>query len=400
MKRQLRRLTAFVLALSMSMSLLSANSWAGKVEMTPEEAFKPESASVELAEEVEAESTEVVLSTSAISGNWYYTVENGSACITRYNGVETDLVIPAEIDGYSVTSIGVSAFYNCTSLTSVTIPNGVTSIGGSAFNYCTNLKSVTILNGVTSIGNFAFYNCTSLTNVTIPKSVTSIGEYAFEYCTSLMSIAIPNSVTSISNGVFEECTSLKNVTIPNDVTSIGEGAFEDCKALTNITIPNGVTSIGSLAFWGCTSLKSVTIPKSVTSFGNFVFRYCEKLTIYGVSGSTAQKYAKANGIPFKTGTSTSGTSTLKKQPLKVSPTSKTYKVATVKKKAQSFTIKATKAQGKVTYQSSNTTYVTVTSKGKVTVKKGTPKSKYTVTVTAAGNKTYAKGSKTVTITVK
>ncbi|MEE1004492.1 MAG: leucine-rich repeat domain-containing protein, partial [Bacteroidaceae bacterium] len=97
---------------------------------------------------------------------------------------------------------------------------------------------------VTSIGEYAFYYCSGLTSVNIPNSVTSIGEYAFYYCSGLTSVTIPNSVTSIGTSVFRGCSSLTSVTIPNSVTSIGESAFGGCSGLTSVTIPNSVTSIG------------------------------------------------------------------------------------------------------------------------------------------------------------
>ena len=156
-----------------------------------------------------------------------------------------------------VTSIGSSAFDDCTSLTSVTIPDSVTSIGDDAFYDCTSLTSVTIPDSVTSIGADAFYYCTSLTIVTIPDGVTSIGKLAFFCCKSLTSVTIPDSVTSIGDGAFASCTSLTSVTIPDGVTSIGEQAFYYCTSLTSVTILNGVTSIGSYAFVGCTSLTDV-----------------------------------------------------------------------------------------------------------------------------------------------
>ena len=114
-------------------------------------------------------------------------------------------VIPA--DG-SVTSIGKSAFFFCTGLTSVTIPDSVTSIGDCAFKGCKGLTSITIGNGVASIGKDAFYSCTGLTSVTIPDSVTSIGSYAFYSCRKLTSVVIPDSVTSIGTSAFSDCAKL------------------------------------------------------------------------------------------------------------------------------------------------------------------------------------------------
>ena len=133
-----------------------------------------------------------------------------------------------------VTSIGGEAFYMCSYLTSMTIPNSVKSIGGSAFHNCGSLTSITIPNGVTSIGDWAFYNCVSLTSVTIPNRVTSIGEYTFSNCRSLTSVTIPNNVKNIRNGAFYECKGLTSVTIPNSVTNIGKSAFYKCTGLTSI----------------------------------------------------------------------------------------------------------------------------------------------------------------------
>ena len=185
----------------------------------------------------------------------------------------------------SVTSIGDYAFSGCSGLTSVTIPNSVTSIGNGAFTGCSGLTSVTIPNSVTRIGYRAFYSCSGLTSITIPNSVTSIGSHAFSFCSGLTSVTIPNSVTSIEDGTFNDCSGLTSVTIPNSVTSIGGDAFWGCSGLTSITIPNSVTSIGERAFRGCSGLTSVTIGNSVTSIGNYAFYGCSSLTSITIPNS-------------------------------------------------------------------------------------------------------------------
>ena len=202
----------------------------------------------------------------------------------------------------SVTTIGDAAFVFCDSLTSINFPNSVTTIGDCGFGACRFLTSITIPNSVvTIIGNpfkewhgnlyneskafiyedHALFNKdkTTLiayrakeTNYTIPNSVTTIGEDAFFCCKSLISINIPNSVTKIGEQAFMNCKSLVNINIPNSVTTIGKCAFARCDFLTCINIPNSVTTIEDGAFYGCTSLPSHIESDIIQRFGEKVFK--------------------------------------------------------------------------------------------------------------------------------
>ncbi|MBQ4065395.1 MAG: leucine-rich repeat domain-containing protein, partial [Clostridia bacterium] len=197
---------------------------------------------------------------------------------------DTDLIIPSTYNGFPVTGIGRDAFWYCTVLTSVIIPDSVTSIEGFAFSNCSALTSVTIPDSVTSIGRNAFA-ASGLTSVTIPDSVTSLGYSAFSNCESLTSATLGSGVTIIDASLFSECTALTSVTIPDGVTSIGSYAFYLCSSLESITIPDGVTSIGSAAFQYCRDLTSVNIPDNVTRMGDYAFAYCTGLTSIAIPDS-------------------------------------------------------------------------------------------------------------------
>ena len=190
-----------------------------------------------------------------------YTGGNSYSDVYYYNYTTPsgDLTIPdTVINGgirYAVKSINYCAFYYCSGLTSITIPNSVTSIDDRAFKYCYGMTEVTIPDSVTEIGIGAFSNCESLTAVNIPNSVTNIENDAFYGCSSLISVSLSQSITSIVDNTFNGCSSLKSIDIPETVNSIGGGAFLNCSNLETIYIPNSITYIGYDAFAGCNNLQ-------------------------------------------------------------------------------------------------------------------------------------------------
>lgn len=269
----------------------------------------------------------------------------------------TDIIIS---DNDNVLSIGDRAFYACTKLANVTIPNSVENIGYEIFAGCTSLTDINIGSGVTNIDISAFYGCPKLTNInvdnsnlkytsidgvlfnnnktilvyypnnkgenyTIPDGVTTIGSGAFQvhgYNSSLISVTMPNSITTIGSGAFFGCSLLKNVImsnkittieknafrncssltdiiLPNSITRIKDYAFKDCSSLKNIILPDGLSSISYAVFENCTSLQSITIPKSISYIPDSSFEGCKNLnTVYGVSGSAAETWAKNNSYTF------------------------------------------------------------------------------------------------------
>jgi hypothetical protein len=270
-------------------------------------------------------------------GMFDYTVlGDGTIEITECNKSMKEIIIPSEIDGKKVTSIGSLAFVYCFDVVSITIPDSVinienielkscsklaqiivgrnnlkyssdeygvlfdkdktklirypincsktdyiipgsvTSIGDSAFNDCDGITSITIPDSVTSIGNSAFNDCDGITSIIVPDSVTSIGESAFSNCNSMTSISLSSSVTTIENGVFAHC-GITSITIPDSVTSIGDSAFMGCMSMTSIVIPDSVISIENNAFRECTQISTIVIPNSVTSIGDNVFEDCTNL---------------------------------------------------------------------------------------------------------------------------
>jgi len=273
---------------------------------------------------------DIYTSTSEKSKLWtdedgYVFYEDGDTCyLVGYIGVKTDLTLPESCNGKNY-AINQGAFYECDSLTSIEIPDGVETIGEDAFSHCTALKTVTFGKNsqLSSIGDSAFSSCDSLKSITIPNSIETIGNYAFYYCSALKTVTFGENsqLSSIGNSAFENCYRLTSITIPDSVEtigdsafyhcfalktvtfgensqllSIGEEAFYGCYSLTSITIGKSVTSIGYCAFDGCSSLTSVTIGNSVTSIDPTAFDDCNKLVeVYNLSSLNITKGSKGNG---------------------------------------------------------------------------------------------------------
>ena len=220
-----------------------------------------------------------------------------------------------------ITKIGEQAFYECSRLESIVVPEGIITIGKQAFKGCGGLNSINIPEEINVIENETFSGCSSLENIVIPNSITKIGDNAFNGCSSLKKVEIPKSVITIGKQAFSGCSGLQTMEIPESVTSIGSWAFSDCTGtlkvntkivenntsstsyscfqdlkftdliigdnitkigsykfeknkFENITIPNSVTSIGKGAFSNSMNLSSLNIPDSVTTLGEEVFRGC------------------------------------------------------------------------------------------------------------------------------
>ena len=225
-------------------------------------------------------------------------------------------------DNY-ISTIGESAFENCTNLLHIELPEGITSIGDYAFAGCSNLEymslpatvvsignyafkectgeiiincdipdaeivnntpigcfegaafnKVSVTDWVREIGNYAFSNCDALQQISVANSVCKIGDSAFRGCSTLTQIKIPEGITAIGSSTFLDCTNIKKIELPGSIISIGDHAFYNCTSLTDINIPSGVTHIGEYSFYDCANIRQITLPSSINSFGTYAFYGC------------------------------------------------------------------------------------------------------------------------------
>ena len=260
--------------------------------------------------------------------------EDGGITVTDYIGTDTDISIPAEIDGKPVTQIGAGAFAYNEDIKSIEMPDTVTIIKSEAFHGCTSLSAVSLSQNLESIEDGAFLRCTKLSDISLPPSLNSIGYSVFANCIKLSKIALPDALNSLGLQAFEDCTSLKYIKIPPSITTIefatfknsgleileleaglekiGREAFKNTKIKT-VMLPRTITELGDSAFYNCTGLESITlneglivisdgalggqsklteiiIPKSVTKMTEGAFWNCSTLKAVKFEGNAPEDY--------------------------------------------------------------------------------------------------------------
>lgn len=265
-------------------------------------------------------------------GDYSYTTNNGAITVTAYRGPGGAVTIPDTLGGLPVTGIGTYAFANRSTLTGVTVSEGVRNIASGAFAGCYNLASLTLPGGLTNIGSSAFMSCRSLLDVTIPASVRSIGDWAFEGCTGMTNASLAAGLARIGSAAFKGCDGLSNIVLPASVLDLGYAPFADCARLEAITadednpayssvggvlfgktraeivqypggrkgdyaVPEGVTDIRHGAFSGCSGLTAAGLPRSLTLIGSPAFSACTNLASITVDALN-DSYRSADGVLF------------------------------------------------------------------------------------------------------
>ena len=233
--------------------------------------------------------------TATVDGYTYtYSVTDGKATIGTGEKVKAAvspkptgrLTVPSELGGYPVTGLGESAFYNCTGLTDVTIPNGVTHIGPRAFSCCSGLVNVTIGSGVTSIEPYVFPSCVNLRNIAVDPANTAYmsqdGMLLTKDGTTLVygvggDVEIPSGVATIGTSAFFG-RKLKSIRFSGRVTNIGSWAFGFCHDL-DMSIPNTILKIGDYAFVECRNLNLWLPRRFEGNLNSSVFKQCSNLTV-------------------------------------------------------------------------------------------------------------------------
>ena len=232
-------------------------------------------------------------------GEWKYFVNSDNTIqLTQYLGTKTELVVPANYDGYEVYAVGVQGLEESTpsaerinvlgtsenaTITKLTIEEGIKEIKCSAFEKCTGIKgNLVIPDSVETIEGYAFNSCSGFNGtLTLPSTLKSISNGAFQYCSGLTGdILIPEGVETLGTHVFNKCTGFNGtITLPSTLKEIGRNSFYNCNKLTgNLVIPEGIEIINPNTFRGCSSLNgTLTLPSTLKEISNFAFYGCKNL---------------------------------------------------------------------------------------------------------------------------
>jgi len=270
------------------------------------------------------------------ASDFQYEIVDGTVKITRFIGSATVVKIPETIEDKPVTIIGRKSFSQSRDFTAVILPKNTTTIESEAFFNCSWLRHITIPEGVMRIDEGAFagcaltevflpaslthfsnatYQCPTLVSigvdpanqvfksldgilydkqvtavlrcpegrtkaVSLPSTVHHVSRMAFHHCLNLSSITLPDGVDVIGQMAFYRCTNLERISIPVGVTKIEAQTFVDCPRLKSISLPEGLEEIDDGVFWGCTSMKTITIPATVTKIHEKAFDNCPAEIIY------------------------------------------------------------------------------------------------------------------------
>ena len=192
------------------------------------------------------------------------------------------------IDGSNIT-LGSYVFYGFSSLSEISVPEGVVSIGQYAFSNCASLESVIFSDSLTGISDYAFSNCSDLHNVVFSDSITSIGAGAFINCSKIEELSLPEHLTTINNSSFAGCSNLQAISFNNKLTTIGDSAFSGCGRLIEISLSDSLAFIGSKAFFDCSRMISIAIPAGLQQIGAGAFSDCMSLEMVYFGGSAEEK---------------------------------------------------------------------------------------------------------------
>ena len=231
------------------------------------------------------------------SGDYSYTLSedecgNSVAVIIGYTGLETSIMVPSELDGYKVVSIGNKAFVNNVNLTNLVIQNNIESIGAGAFRDIKKLSSVKLPSNIVTIDSAAFAGCTSLKQIEIPSSLEKTAmtyDYTGPFAGSgLEKVSFEEGTTRVAERLFKGCEKLKTISIPDSVKTIDEGAFSGAKGLSEVRLSSSLERIEASAFFNCALLEKIEIPDTVTAIENEAFRNdtnnvfsgCKSLVVY------------------------------------------------------------------------------------------------------------------------